>query len=72
MKRGEVPTLVAGELVLYDSTVILEWLEERHPERPLLPHGATARARARLLEDEGRWRPLARTARNLWPPEQGK
>jgi len=53
--RGEVPTLVADGLVLYDSTVILEWLEERHPEHPLLPRGADARARARLLEDEGDW-----------------
>jgi glutathione S-transferase len=53
--RGQVPTLVAGELVLYDSTVILEWLEERHPAPPLLPSGADARARARLLEDEGDW-----------------
>ena len=53
--RGQVPTLVAGDLVLYDSTVILEWLEETHPEPPLLPRGADARARARLLEDEGDW-----------------
>jgi glutathione S-transferase len=53
--RGQVPTLIAGDLVLYDSTVILEWLEERHPEPALLPRGADARARARLLEDEGDW-----------------
>lgn len=53
--RGQVPTLVASDLVLYDSTVILEWLEERHPEPPLLPPGADARARVRLLEDEGDW-----------------
>jgi glutathione S-transferase len=51
--RGQVPTLVADGLVLYDSTVILEWLEEQHPAPPLLPRGAGARARARLLEDEG-------------------
>jgi glutathione S-transferase len=53
--RGQVPTLIAGALVLYDSTVILEWLEERHPEPALLPLGADERARARLLEDEGDW-----------------
>jgi glutathione S-transferase len=53
--RGQVPTLIAGDLVLYDSTVILEWLEERHPEPPLLPGGVDERARARLLEDEGDW-----------------
>ncbi|MEN8158836.1 MAG: glutathione S-transferase family protein [Myxococcota bacterium] len=53
--RGQVPTLIAGELALYDSTVILEWLEERHPEPTLLPRDVDARARARLLEDEGDW-----------------
>jgi glutathione S-transferase len=53
--RGQVPTLIAAELVLYDSSVILEWLEERHPEPPLLPRDVDARALARLLEDEGDW-----------------
>ena len=53
--RGQVPTLVAGDLVLYDSTVILEWLEERYRDPPLLPGGIDERARARLLEDEGDW-----------------
>ena len=56
--RGQVPTLVAGDLVLYDSTVILEWLEERHPELPLLPRGVRPRpmpsARATLLAAFGR------------------
>ena len=41
--RGQVPTLVASDLVLYDSTVILEWLEEHQPEPALLPPGADAR-----------------------------
>ena len=53
--RGQVPTLVDGDLVLYDSTVILEWLEERTPKPPLLPAGVAARARARLLEDDADW-----------------
>ena len=53
--RGQVPTLVAGDLVLYDSTVILEWLEERFPQPPLLPADVDARARARLLEDDADW-----------------
>lgn len=53
--RGQVPTLVEGDLVLYDSTVILEWLEERTPRPPLLPQGVAARARARLLEDDADW-----------------
>ena len=44
---GKVPVLENG-FVLPESAVILEYLEELHPERPLLPSGAKARARARL------------------------
>jgi glutathione S-transferase len=53
--RGQLPTLFDGDLVLYDSTVILEYLEDRAPAPPLLPDGAKARARARLLEDDADW-----------------
>jgi glutathione S-transferase len=53
--RGEVPALVDGELRLHDSTVILEYLEERRPEPALYPRDVGARARARLLEDTADW-----------------
>lgn len=53
--RGQVPTLFDGDLLLYDSTVILKYLEERTPAPALLPEGAKARARARLLEDDADW-----------------
>jgi len=53
--RGQVPTLFDEDLVLYDSTVILEYLEERAPTPALLPVGVKARARARLLEDDADW-----------------
>lgn len=53
--RGQVPTLLAGDLALHDSTVILEWLEERYPKPPLLPENVDDRARARLLEDDADW-----------------
>jgi len=53
--RGQVPTLLDGDVRLYDSTVILEYLEERHPEPPLYPRGVAARARARRREDFGDW-----------------
>jgi glutathione S-transferase len=48
--KAEVPVLLVGELALYDSTVILEYLEDAHPEPPLYPRSPAARARCRLLE----------------------
>lgn len=47
--QGLVPTLEADGRVLTQSPAILEWLEERHPEPPLLPRDADARARVRAL-----------------------
>lgn len=46
-----IPVLIDDTLVLNDSTVICEYLDERHPAPPLLPRGAAARARARWLEE---------------------
>src|SRR5262245_55012580 len=48
--KAQVPVLVDGDLVLYDSTVIVEYLDESVPEPPLLPREAKARARCRLAE----------------------
>jgi glutathione S-transferase len=53
--RGEVPTLVDGAVRLFDSTVILEYLEDAHPEPPLLPRTPAERARARLVEELADW-----------------
>lgn len=49
--RAEVPVLVDGAVTLFESTVILEYIEERWPEPPLLPREPAARARARLTEE---------------------
>jgi glutathione S-transferase len=46
-----IPVLIDDQIVLTDSTVICEYLDERHPAPPLLPRGAAARARARWLEE---------------------
>lgn len=43
-----VPTLVDRELVLYDSRIIIEYLDERFPHPPLMPVDPVARARFRL------------------------
>ena len=48
--KGQVPVLVDGDLTLFDSTLILEYLEEAYPAAPLFPEGAAARARCRMLE----------------------
>ncbi len=49
--RLEVPTLVDDGVVVFDSTVILEYLEDRWPTPPLLPAGAAERARVRMVEE---------------------
>ena len=46
---GTVPTLVDRELVLYDSKVITEYLDERFPHPPLMPVDPVSRAKARLV-----------------------
>jgi maleylpyruvate isomerase len=47
--QGLVPTLVDGEVVVSQSLAIIEYLEETHPEPPLLPRDAAGRARVRSL-----------------------
>ncbi len=47
--QGMVPALETGDAVLTQSPAILEWLEETHPEPPLLPQGATDRAQVRAM-----------------------
>jgi glutathione S-transferase/RNA polymerase-associated protein len=49
--RLEVPVLVHDELSLFDSTVILEYIEDAFPEPPLRPASARDRARVRTLEE---------------------
>jgi glutathione S-transferase len=46
---GQVPVLEDGDLVVYESLAILEYLEERHPTPPLLPRDPASRARVRQL-----------------------
>lgn len=46
---NEVPTLVDRDLSLYQSSVIMEYLDERFPHPPLLPVYPVARANSRQL-----------------------
>lgn len=49
--RAEVPALVDGDIAIFDSTVILEYIEDRWPSPPLLPAAPAERARVRMLEE---------------------
>ena len=46
-----IPVLIDDRVTLSDSTVICEYLEERHPEPALYPGDVVQRARARWLEE---------------------
>lgn len=46
---GKVPVLVDGDLVVWDTLAIAEYVAERVPERQLWPHDVAARARARSI-----------------------
>ena len=46
---GKMPVLRWGDFSLYESTPIMEFLEDVFPEKPLLPEAPKPRARIRLL-----------------------
>ena len=46
---GTVPTLIDRDLVLYESGVMMEYLDERFPHPPLLPVYPVTRAQSRLM-----------------------
>lgn len=46
---GTVPTLVDRELVLYQSHIIMEYLDERFPHPPLMPVYPVSRGQSRLM-----------------------
>ena len=50
--RAEVPALVDDKIQIFDSTIILEYIEDRWPDAsPLRPTSASGRARARMIEE---------------------
>jgi len=50
--HGKVPAIADDGVTVYESTPIVEYLEEKHPEKPLLPRDPAARARVRMEEFE--------------------
>jgi glutathione S-transferase len=49
--RLEVPALVDGDTKVFDSTIILEYIEDRWPQPPMLPAAPADRARVRMIEE---------------------
>lgn len=50
--RGKVPTIVDNGFALWESAVIVEYLDEAYPERPLLPADPKGRATVRRVVAE--------------------
>ncbi|HWA44401.1 MAG TPA: glutathione S-transferase family protein [Hypericibacter adhaerens] len=70
--KGQVPVLIDGDLTIFDSTVIFEYLEEAYPQAPLYPASPRDRARCRLLEltaDEILLPPLRSLMTRTSPPD---
>jgi glutathione S-transferase len=70
--KCQVPVLIDGALMLFDSTVILEYLEDAYPEPALYPASPAERARCRLLEleaDEIMLPPLRDLMHRTTPPD---
>jgi len=50
--NGEIPTLVdEGGGVVYESTAIIEYLNEKYPNPPLMPLDPLKRAQVRMIDD---------------------
>lgn len=49
--RGEVPVLFVDGQPIFDSTIILEFIEDAYPDPALLPKDPLARAKARTIEE---------------------
>lgn len=49
--RAEVPALKDGEVRVFDSTIILEYLDDAYPDPPMRPDAPAERARVRMLEE---------------------
>jgi RNA polymerase-associated protein len=60
---GDVPTLAERDMVLYETAVVCEYLDERYPHPPLMPIDPLSRARLRLAAAriEYDWLPLIET-----------
>src|SRR5262245_43610407 len=51
-RAGKVPALIDGDITVWDSLAIIEYVAERFPEAKLWPEGRAARAHARSISAE--------------------
>jgi len=51
-QQGLVPTLIDGDTTITQSLAIIEYLNERHPNNPLLPDSLTLHAQVRSLAQQ--------------------
>jgi RNA polymerase-associated protein len=67
------PTLIDRDLVLYDSRVIMEYIDERFPHPPLMPVDPVSRAQVRLAlyRVERDWYTLAEQLERATDKKQG-
>lgn len=49
--RNELPALVDGDFIAFDSTIILEYLEDKFPAPPMRARSAQSRAQERMIEE---------------------
>jgi glutathione S-transferase/RNA polymerase-associated protein len=49
--RAEVPAMIDGDVRVFDSTIILEYIEDKWPTPPLLPVTPAERAKVRMIEE---------------------
>jgi glutathione S-transferase/RNA polymerase-associated protein len=49
--RAEVPAIIDGDVRIFDSTIILEYIEDKWPTPPMLPPTPAERARVRMIEE---------------------
>ncbi len=49
---GKVPALIDGDVTVWESLAIIEYLAERLPEKPIWPRERQARAHARAVSNE--------------------